>query len=192
MPCPSRPNTFAQALHSDIDRDGDRAELDAADCQFVERSKRNWELAPIYKPNKATKSSIRSHDRVSTSWETALYAVLQRLLVIVVMHVMMKHRELVIFVMHIVMEMQGASISCHAHCDGNAVLMIPAMHIVMEMQSANDSCQAHCDEMQATRNTCQTHYGEMLGANDSCRAHYDEMQGARVSCHAHCDGNAGC
>lgn len=43
VPCPGRLNTFAQALHTDIDRDGDRAELNAADSQFVERSKSNWE-----------------------------------------------------------------------------------------------------------------------------------------------------
>ena len=47
--------------------------------------------------------------------------------------------------MHIVMEMQGANNPCHAHCDGNAMLMILVIHIVMEMESANDSCHAHYD-----------------------------------------------
>ena len=65
------------------------------------------------------------------NWETALYPVLQRLLVILVMHIIMKSRVLVILVMHIMMK-----------C---GVLVFLAMHIVMEMQNVNDSCHPHCD-----------------------------------------------
>lgn len=74
---------------------------------------------------------IRFQDRASISWQTALYPVLQRLLVILVMHIIMKSRVLVILVMHIMMK--------------RGVLVSLAMHIVMEMQNASDTCHAHCD-----------------------------------------------